>query len=164
MINLNSTTPAAPVGAKNVSWQTDASGNVSASVAGGATRGTYVHTTTSLANNAVETSTIPISLSFMILKVVVSGYARVRLYSTAAAAAADVSRAFSTPPAAGTQHEVIMDMQLDSTYGSTSFVMSPVAIGANMESVPSTSISINTTNITGSTGTITVTLTAVPLE
>jgi hypothetical protein len=33
-----------------------------------------------------------------------------------------------------------------------------------MESTPSTSISINTTNLTGSTGTITVTITAVPLE
>jgi hypothetical protein len=131
---------------------------------GGAARGTYTHTTASLVNNAVETSTIVISLSFMVLKVVVSGYARVRLYSTAAAATADVSRPPTTPPAAGTQHEVIMDMQLDSTYGSTSFVMSPAAVGANMESTPSTSISINTTNLTGSTGTITVTITAVPLE
>ncbi len=129
----------------------------------------FAQTTASLANNAVETSSMPFAKTFLVLKVVVSAYARVRLYSTAAAAAADVARPFTTPPVAGTQHEVIMDMQLDATYGSTSFVMSPAAVGANMDAVgsppvPQSTIYYNITNLSGITGTITATITVVPVE
>ena len=102
--------------------------------------------------------------TFLVLKVVVSAYARVRLYATAAAATADVARLFTVPPAAGTQHEVIMDMQLDSVYGSLSFVMSPVTPGANMDTSPADTIYYNITNLSGTTAAITVTLTALPLE
>lgn len=164
-VTFNSTTPAAPAGNRNITWQKDGSGNVSGYVKNGAgARATYAVTTASLANGAIETGTMTLEKAFMALKIVVSGYARVRLYSTAAAATADVARPFTTPPAIGTQHEVILDSQLDSVYGSTTFILSPAAIGANMETVPSTSISYNITNLSGSTGAVTVTITAIPLE
>lgn len=164
-INLSSTTPAAPAGARNVTFQTDGAGNVSGYIAKGAgPRGTYAKTTASLADGAVETGTMTLEKSFMALKVVVSGFARIRLYGTAAKATADVARPFTTPPAVGTEHEVILDMQLDSVLGVTSFVLSPAVIGANMETSPTTSISYNITNMSGSTGAVTVTITAIPLE
>src|SRR5208282_5270024 len=132
---------------------------------GGGARSTYGWTTASLANNAVETSnTFPIAKSFIATKVAVSAYARVRLYSTLATATADASRAFTTLVAIGTQNELIMDVQLDSAYGSLSFILSPAVTGSNMEGSPSSNISYNITNLSGSPAAITVTITALSLE
>src|SRR5271165_7007977 len=129
-IIFNSTTPAAPAGGKNITWQTDMSGNVSGYVSGAGSRNTYAHTTASLANNAVETNnTFSIAPSFTLYKLTVSGYARVKLYSTLALATADVSRAFNVPPVAGSENGIICDLQLDSSYGSTSFILSPALLG-----------------------------------
>ncbi len=131
---------------------------------GSGTRATYAQTTGSLANGALENGSMPLAKTFLVLKVVVSAYARVSLYSTSAAAIADESRPFTTPPTAGTQHEVILDVQLDSTYGSTSLVMSPSATGENMDVTPVNTIYYNITNLSGSTAAITVTITAFPME
>ena len=55
---------------------------------------------------------------------------RVRLYSSAAARNADLTRDRYTPPTAGAQHQVIMDLVLTGTTGYT-WVMSPIARGSN---------------------------------
>lgn len=145
----------------------ETSGTVTITATGGGgspSRSTYPQTTGSLANNAVETGTMTIGKTFNALQVVVSDFARVRLYSTAAAATADVSRPFTTPPTVGTQHGVILDLNLDSTGGVKTFVLAPSVLGSNMETSPSTSISYNITNLKGSTSTITATITALVLE
>ena len=139
-------------------------GSTGSTGAGVVPRNTFSKTTASLANNAVETGSMTLVKSFLVLEVAVSAYARVSLYATLAAATADASRPFTTPPTAGAQTELILDVQLDSTYGSTSLVMSPIAPGANMDVSPADTIYYNITNLSGSSAAITVTLTALPLE
>lgn len=129
-------------------------------------RSTVTKTTASLANGASEQSTVTIAKTFSIAKIVVDGDCRVRLYSTAAAATADSSRAFTASllnaPYVGTQHGCIMDLQLVGSSNYT-WILSPEAEGANVESSPSSSITYIITNL-GSTRTCQAVFTFLPLE
>lgn len=100
--------------------------------------------------------TIPIDLSFDVLQVSVDNACRVRLYSTAAAQAADQFRDNNTLPTAGTQHGIIFDLYLD-TADKFNWLMSPVAPGANGDSPQSSTLYITVDPISTSTG-ITVTI------
>jgi len=123
-------------------------------------RTTANHTTASLANNAVEQSTITLAKGYRLMHIQTDVPARVRVYTTAAAQAADATRPVGTDPAAGTG--VILD------YVTTTSVLaadlSPFADGASMESVPTTAIPVTVTNLSGATHTVTVTLTYIETE
>jgi hypothetical protein len=123
-------------------------------------RKTATHTTSSLANNASEQSTISMATGYRLLKISTSVAARVEIYTTAAAQTADASRAVGTDPGVGAG--VILDYV--TTSGLLTAELSPMVDGFSLESSPSTSISLTTTNLSGSTGTVTVTLTYIRTE
>ena len=92
-------------------------------------------------------------------KIQTSHAAWVRLYVSAAARTADVSRAQGTDPAydAGVVTEII-------TTGSSTVIMAPAVHGFNDESPVTTNIPVAVTNLSGSSATITVTLTLLQVE
>jgi len=119
-------------------------------------------TTTSLANGATANGTVAMAKTCALLHVTVSQAARVRLYINSAARTADASRSNQTPPTPGTQHGVLVDLYLD-TGDKFTWQMSPIALVYNYDATQSTNIYYAVTNL-GSTGTITVNLTYVPME
>lgn len=123
-----------------------------------AARGTTSLVTGTLGDTATETGTVILAKTFACAKVVASALCRIRLYSTSAARAADASRVATVQPTIGTQHGVILDLVLD-TADKLTWVMSPLAYGANCESSPSTSISYSVQNLSGSSAAITITFT-----
>lgn len=126
-------------------------------------RTTTSKTTGSLINNGIETGIVLLSKTILIVAVQVSVPARVELYSTSAAATADVGRLITTPIVAGSEHETIMDVNLNNTTGLT-WVMSPAAWGSDGKVTPDGNLAYNITNFGGSTGTVTVTWTYIALE
>lgn len=121
-------------------------------------RATITTTTALLGNLTSESGTVALGKSFELLKLVADHYCRVRLYSTAAARAADAARAFGTAVAVGTQHGLIADVQLDAVTG-LSWIMSPKEIGSNMDEPATTSIYYNIENRSGSSNAVSVTFT-----
>jgi len=119
-------------------------------------------TTTTLANGATANGTVAMAKTCALLHVTVSQAARVRLYINSAARTADASRSNQTPPTPGTQHGVCVDLYLD-TGDKFTWQMSPIALVYNYDATQSTNIYYAVTNL-GSTGTITVNLTYVPME
>ena len=110
--------------------------------AGGAiTRLTATHTTASLDANATEQAGITLSPSFEVLRVSADGPCRIRLYSSAAARAADLSRPVSTAPTPGTG--LILEVVLTAA---GSLDLDPHAHGANMEAEPSAILPAAITN------------------
>jgi hypothetical protein len=116
-------------------------------------------TTASLANAATGNLQITGYKGYMLYKIQTSAAAWVRIYTDAASRSADSSRAEGTDPTPGSG--VIAEVI---TTGAQTILISPGAIGFNNESSPTTAIELAVTNKSGSTGTITVTLTAVKLE
>jgi hypothetical protein len=123
-------------------------------------RQTASHTTASLANNAEEQSTIILAKSYRLLSISTSVAARVRLYDRAAKQTADASRAVGTSPTGDSG--VVFDYV--TTAGVLSADLTPQVIGSSMESSPSSSIPLTVDNLSGSTGTVTVTFTYAVLE
>lgn len=99
--------------------------------AGAITRQTATHATATLDTNATEQAGITLSPSFEVLRVSADGPCRIRLYSSAAARAADLSRPVSTTPTPGTG--LILDVVLTAA---GSLDLDPHAHGANMETEP----------------------------
>ena len=116
-------------------------------------------TTASLANNASGNIDIVGYKTYALLSIITNKAAWVRIYATTAARAADASRSQSTDPApdAGVIAEVI-------TAGAETVLVSPGVIGYNMESTPTTSVPCAVTNLSGSTGTVFVSLNLLQLE
>ncbi len=116
-------------------------------------------TTASLANNASGNIDIVGYKTYALLSIITNKAAWVRIYATTAAIAADASRSQSTDPApdAGVIAEVI-------TAGAETVLVSPGVIGYNMESTPTTSVPCAVTNLSGSTGTVFVSLNLLQLE
>ena len=116
-------------------------------------------TTASLANNASGNIDIVGYKTYALLSIITNKAAWVRIYATTAARAADASRSQSTDPApdAGVIAEVI-------TAGAETVLVSPGVIGYNMESTPTTSVPCAVTNLSGSTGTVFVSLNVLQLE
>lgn len=137
--------------------------NYFAGITGLSARTSTAWTTASLVNNAVESSDVTLAKTILVVSFTVDRPSRVRLYSTNAARDADVSRTVTTPVAAGTENEVIMDVVLNNVTG-LSWVMSPAAWGSDGKSVPDGSIAYNVTNLSGSTSTVTVTMKYIALE
>jgi hypothetical protein len=98
-----------------------------------AIRNSFDLLSTPLAPNAQSTGTIfLLGKTFDIIKVIsaVAAPVRIRLYSSVAGRTADLTRNRYTPPTAGAQHQVIMDLVLTLNTGYT-WIMSPIARGSN---------------------------------
>src|SRR5262249_38285021 len=107
------------------------------------------------------TGVFTMAKAFVVLTVAVSAAARVRLYSTALAQTLDLSRPATQGPGFGTEQGIIGDISLDTA---------PVVwqavnmVGANGDSPQTTSIYLTCDNIGNSSGSITVSVTFVPVQ
>ncbi len=126
-------------------------------------RADTIVTTAALADLEVETGTVALGRSFNLLKLVVTRYAWVRLYSTSAARFADAGRAINTDIAAGTEHGLIAEFILDAITG-LSWDCSPSVIGSNADSPISSNIYYSIQNRSGAAGTVGATFTHLILE
>jgi hypothetical protein len=107
--------------------------------------------------NGIYWTTIPLGKTFALSYITCAQANRIELYSTAAARTADSGRPATTQPTQFTQHGVILDLNLDGVQASfSSWVLSPLAYGANLDGLPyppaSGTVNINAalTNIAGS--------------
>ena len=123
-------------------------------------RSTAAATTSSLANNATDsTQAITGFKTYALLKIQTSAASWVRLYTDAASRTADASRLQGVDPAAGAG--VIAEVI---TTGNQTIIISPGTIGFNNETIPTTAIPLTVTNLSGGAAAITVTVTLVQLE
>ena len=115
--------------------------------------------TISLADGAEADLDITGFKSYTLMTITTDKAARVRLYVNAATRTADAARAEGIDPTsdAGVIAEVI-------TTGAETVIISPGAIGFNLESSPTTNIPCRVTNKSGSTGTVQVGLDILQLE
>jgi hypothetical protein len=123
-------------------------------------RQTFSTTTGSLANNASAFPNITNAYkSYLLFKIQTDRAAWIRVYTTSAARSADSSRSIDVDPAPGSG--VIAEVI---TTGASTQVLTPATIGFNDDSTPTDTIYLSITNRSGTTGTVTVTLTALKLE
>jgi len=123
------------------------------------TRQTFSTTTGSLTNNGVAYPDVTAFKSYLLLKIEVDRAAWVTVYTSSAARSADTSRDIDTDPlpGSGVLAEII-------TTGAETQVLTPAVIGFNDEATPVNTIYLKVVNRSGSTGTVTVDLTALKLE
>ena len=123
------------------------------------TRGTVSGTSGSLTDGQAGPINITGFKSYALLKIQTDKAAWVRIYTSEAARLADASRLEGTDPApgAGIIAEVI-------TTGAETVIISPGVVGFNDETVPTTNVPCRVTNKSGTTGTVTVTLSLIKLE
>jgi hypothetical protein len=123
-------------------------------------RQTFSTTTSSLTNNGVAYPDITNAYkSYLLFKIQTDKAAWIRVYTSSAARSADSSRSIDVDPlpGSGVIAEVI-------TTGASTQVLTPAVIGFNDDSTPVNTIYLAVTNRSGTTGTVTVTLTALKLE
>lgn len=101
------------------------------------------------------------SRSFQLLSIAAGSPVRVRLYATALAQSADVSRGLDVPPPAGTMQNIICDVVLDTAPFQWSFQS---RMGANADNPQTGVVYVTMTNIDSTSDLITMTLSYVPLE
>jgi hypothetical protein len=114
---------------------------------------------TSLASGAIGQSILSLNGAFTILSVACNGPLRLRLYSTAAAQTADLSRPNTIPPTPGTAHGVICDLYLQTSGQYTNWILSPAAPGANGDSPQTATVYCSITNLSVSTASPSATIT-----
>lgn len=123
-------------------------------------RGTYTATTASLTTNQTTTATpVVISPTYLLLTIQTSRPARVRLYTTAAAQTADLSRQIGVDPRADAG--VMLDFV--TAAGATTYSLSPLVWGTDLALTPDSTIPMTVTNMS-TTGTVAVTFNAIELE
>ncbi len=124
-----------------------------------ASRTTVSGTTSSLSAGGTGPINITGYKGYMLMKVETSAAAWVRIYTSEAARIADASRTEGTDPSpgAGVIAEVI-------TTGADTVMITPGALGFNDDPTVTTDIPVRVTNKSGSSTTITVTLTVIQLE
>lgn len=121
-------------------------------------RTTSTLTTASLTNDATEDNTMTLKPGYRLLKIETDRAARVRAYDSTTSRAADSSRAIGvdpTPP-----HGVILDFV--TTAGTLTWWMNPLVDGYTADA--SDTVPVSVTNKSGSTSTVSVTLTWVRSE
>ena len=123
------------------------------------TRGTVAGTTSSIGNNTSTNLDITGHKGYFLYKIQTSAAAWVRLYSSASARTSDAGRSETTDPTPGSG--VIAEAI---TTGAQTVLVTPFAGGFNDENPVTNTIPCAVTNKSGSTQTITVTLTVVPTE
>jgi len=124
------------------------------------TRQSFNVTTGSLTNNSSAYPDITGAYkSYLLFKIQTDRAAWVRVYSSKAARSADTTRSIDTDPlpGSGVIAEVI-------TTGASTQVLTPATIGFNDEAIPVGEIYLAVTNRSGSTSTVSVTVTALKLE
>ncbi len=146
---------------------TDGSGNFTFAAAGSGggggsslqSRTTKAQTTTAIADGLTTDIDIVGFKAYSLMAIQTSAAAWIRIYATNSARVADNSRIETSDPApdAGVIAEVI-------TSGAETVLISPGALGYNMETTPTTNIPVKVTNKSGSAAAITVTLTVLQLE
>jgi|HubBroStandDraft_1064217.scaffolds.fasta_scaffold03497_4 hypothetical protein len=122
---------------------------------------TVTASATSLASGSIAQSTLTLARAFTVLSVVCNGPLRLRLYSTAAAQASDVSRPNTVPPTPGVNHGVICDLYLQSNTQYPLWNLAPVAPGSNDDSPQTTNVYCSITNIGATTASLTAAITYV---
>lgn len=125
----------------------------------GASRLDVVLTTGSLADSAEATGTVALGKTFVLLQVAADRACRVRLYETSAQRTADAARPAGQWPSGA--HGVICDLVFT---GAETLLLVPLALGCNLESVPSINIPYAARNLSGGTATVSVTFTVLRLE
>ena len=124
------------------------------------TRQSFSTTTASLTNNSSAFPNITGAYkSYLLFKIQTDRAAWVRVYTSIAARSADSSRSIDVDPLPGSG--VIAEII---TTGVSTQVLTPAVIGFNDEAAPVNTIYLSVTNRSGTTGTVTVTLTALKLE
>jgi hypothetical protein len=123
------------------------------------TRQTFSTTTGSLTNNGVAYPDVTAYKSYLLLKIQVDRAAWVTVYTSSAARSADTSRDIDVDPlpGSGVLAEII-------TTGAQTQLLTPAVIGFNDEASPVNTIYLKVVNRSGTTGTVTVNLTALKLE
>jgi len=174
--NLGSVTPKRRMIAPETNLGSETSSNTTTSTtvitAGGSSSASSGTTSTVVAQRSTITTpllttggqylgTIQLAQMFAVLNCTVSSFARVELYSTNAFQVADLGRG-QVAPASTTQHGVIMDLYLN-TPDKLSWVMSPIADGANQDDPQNDFVYLTVTNL-GPSAAISVTITFVPEE
>lgn len=134
-------------------WTTPSSGSTLA-------RATVTKTTASLANGATENSTVTLAKGGLIYSVTVDRDCWIRLYATSADRTADSGRALGTP--APTTTNILAEWSFT---GGGSQTLRRLAVGYyNGDGTPATSIYYAIVNESGSTSTVQVQITHLPLE
>jgi hypothetical protein len=145
----------------DLTWTTPAAGS------GLASRTTVVSTYTSLGAGVTDSSQAPAMFkTFKLLGISITGNkkCRIRLYSTAAARTADLSRPYSVPIALGSQLGLIADFYFDQLNAVTPWACMPDLDGSNQDGSVTTAIYASVTNTDTSTQTIVITYTIVQME
>jgi len=122
-------------------------------------RGTLSVSTSSIANNAATNVGLVGYKSYALLKVETNYAAWVTIYTSTSARTADSGRPETTDPTPGSG--VIAEVI---TTGAATQLITPAAIGFNNDATPSTNVYLKVVNKSGSTQSITVTLTLLQLE
>lgn len=115
--------------------------------------------TSSISNNASENITISASKAYALLKIQTSAAAWVTIYTDSSSRTADASRLETTDPLPGSG--VIAEII---TTGADTQIITPGTIGWNNDSPASENVYLKVVNKSGSTTSITVTLTYIQLE
>jgi len=113
--------------------------------------------TASLGDTNEESGVVSLFTAFDLHKIVASHYSRIRLYRTAAARDADLSRTFGDLSYVGTQHKMLLDLLLDATTGLT-WWLSPVANCINGNTPLDGNIYYNIQNLSGGATAVTIDL------
>lgn len=141
------------VGTSVVATDDPANNRTTVTITGGfPARATASATSSSLANNSSDSSvTISLATTYRLISITTDRAARVRVYSTTAQRTADLSRAVTVDPAgdAGVVLEFV-------STGAHTYSLSPIPVGASLESTPSATIPMTVQNLSGSTSTVTV--------
>lgn len=116
--------------------------------------------TASLAADASATGTATLAKSLRVLSIATNRPARIRFYATAALRDADASRPLGTDPTGN--HGLFLEV-VTST-GQLTQILSPQVDISNMESSPSSSIPYTVTNLDASAGVVTTSITYISTE
>lgn len=149
------------IGAQGANGAQGSTGAQGSQGAGGSitTRTAVSGSTASIADGASSNITITGFKSYAILKIQTSAAAWVTVYTDTSSRSSDSARSELTDPlpGSGVVAEVI-------TTGAQTLLMTPTTIGFNNDGTPSSNIYLKVVNKSGSTQSITVTLTLLQLE
>lgn len=123
-------------------------------------RQTATKVTGTLPNAAYEPSTVALATGFRLVGISTDKPARVRVYDRVAKQSADLTRAVDTPLTG--DHGLLLEYVTTLTV--LSATLSPEVDGHSMETTPVRDIPITVTNLSGTTGVVTVQLTWVQTE
>jgi len=117
-------------------------------------------TTDTLTSGSEQTGSVTLGKVFNLLNVSTSIDSRIRLYTTPAFRNADQSRGVGTDPTG--EHGIIVDLVLTGSYHD--WQLSPIPVGANLESTSSTEIAYTIQNRTADSSAVQVDFTRLVIE